>query len=401
MTDGGSILDKIIASKEDQAKMEFHPADVINQLLQQLSDKESDVLRRRYGLNGSAKETLEAIGKSYDVTRERVRQIESFAVKKIKSLPAFSRLMKPVEHVIVGVLEQHGGLMQADHLLDELFPLHRTAAADRATTFLLTELLDQRLTKVGSDQQFKKGWLLKTADANWLQQATEQLIQCLRTANKPLDLTQIEQRLNQTTWYKQQAERFTSTIMLALLEASAQIDRNPFDEYGLRSWGSIVPKRMNDKIYLILKKVGKPMHFVDIAKQITEVFKKEAYPPTVHNELILNQQYVLIGRGIYALREWGYQSGVVADVVAVVLKQRGQPMSRDDIVATVLKQRQVKRNTIHLALTNKTLFTKLPDGRYTLAATSASLTPTSPAPAAVSTSVSTTSTSASAETQIS
>ena len=60
---------------------------------------------------------------------------------------------------------------------------------------------------------------------------------------------------------------------------------------------------------------------------------------------------------------------MVADVIAAILKERGQPMNRDELVEAVLKQRLVKRGTVYLALTNRKIFTKQPDGRYALAAT--------------------------------
>lgn len=356
---GGSILDRIIASKDDQEKQDFQPLELIVTLLRQLADKEADVLQRRYGLNGVAKETLEAIGGSYHVTRERIRQIENLAVKKLKEDGHFHQLMKPVEHVVLTTLEEHGGIMNEEHLLNELAAGAHTPQFDQALVFILTELLDDRVSKVGIDQVFMKGWRMKTADIEFISSTLELLAKTIASANLPLDLDTLMQQVH--------SDRLTEKTVLAILEVSAVIDHNPFDEYGLREWGSVVPKRMNDKIYLVLKKMGKPMHFVDIAKQITAVFKKEAYPPTVHNELILNSHYVLVGRGIYALKEWGYQPGVVADVIADILKTKQQPLTRDAIVAVVLEQRMVKKNTIHLALTNKQLFTKLPDGRYMLA----------------------------------
>ena len=118
-----------------------------------------------------------------------------------------------------------------------------------------------------------------------------------------------------------------------------------------------------------MRKHGKPMHFHDITKKINEIGfdHRQAYPPTVHNELILNSEYVLVGRGIYALREWGYVPGVVADVLEAILKTAQEPMSRDALIAKVLEQRMVKKNTVALALTNKNKFRRLADGRYTLA----------------------------------
>ena len=359
MDSPGSILDRIIASQEDQAKQDFQPLELISALLGSLTDKEADVLKRRYGLGGVAKETLEAIGASYHVTRERVRQIENLAVRKIKASPRFNSLIRPVEHVVVSTLDDHGGIMSELHLLDELALGHRVTAFDQALVFLLTELLNDRISKVGPDKTFVKGWRTKTADLEFICQTLACITQEIGAANMPMSLAAILQAV--------QAKHLTEKTVLAMLEVSAVIDHNPFDEYGLREWGSVVPKRMNDKIYLVLKKMNKPMHFVDIAKAITDVFKKEAYPPTVHNELILNNHYVLVGRGIYALKEWGYAKGVVSDVIVDVLKRKQQPMTREQIVAAVLEQRIVKKNTIHLALTNKRLFIKQPDGRYLLA----------------------------------
>jgi hypothetical protein len=156
--------------------------------------------------------------------------------------------------------------------------------------------------------------------------------------------------------------------ILAHLRLSEQIKKNPFGEWGLTSWPTISPKRMADKIYLVLKKEGAPLHFRDITQRINAVgfTGKPAYAPTVHNELILDKRYVLVGRGIYALTEWGYAPGVVSDVVAAVLKQAARSLSREEIIQEVLKQRLVKRGTIYLALSNQKRFARDRDGNYYL-----------------------------------
>ena len=125
---------------------------------------------------------------------------------------------------------------------------------------------------------------------------------------------------------------------------------------------------MNDKIYLVLKQAGKPLHFREITRLVNETKfdKKSAFAPTVHNELIMDDKYVLVGRGIYALREWGYQPGVVADVVVKILQGGGVPLTREQIVQAVMKVRQVKPATVHLALANKEIFESDDSGRYSL-----------------------------------
>ena len=361
-----SILDKVIESKEETEKSEFSPQELISLLLRKLTSKEADVLKRRFGLNDHDKQTLEAIGNYYNVTRERIRQIENLSIKKIKSASNFGDLIKNAEHVITTILSQNGGICEQEFLMKEIFPTGCTPSNERAILFILSELLEDRFEKIPVDKKYRLSWKSKHAQLEFLDQVIDVIKEILDKEEKPQSLENIFSLFSKTEFYEKNKERITDKVLASYMDVSLMIARNPFEEYGLSYWGSVVPKRMNDKIFLVLKKEGKPMHFVDIAKKITEVFKKKAYPPTVHNELILNKEYVLVGRGIYALTEWGYKRGVVADVISEVLKKADEPLNRNEIVKRVLEQRIVKKNTIHLALTNKKKFKKLPDGRYTI-----------------------------------
>ncbi|MFA6027615.1 MAG: sigma factor-like helix-turn-helix DNA-binding protein [Patescibacteria group bacterium] len=362
-----SILDKIISSKEDQEKSEFNPGEVIAQLLKKLNQKEADVLKRRFGLCDFPEETLEIIGKRYEVTRERIRQIESLGVRKIVEDKNFNISIRPVEHVLSNLFSQYGGIMEEEYMLSQLFITNHNQSDEQAVIFTLGELLDKRFFYVQSSAKYRSGWRLHLTSLDFVDQTIEQLIAIIAKENKPVTLENLFTAFSQTEFFKQHSAQLNEKSVESYLEISQQISKNPFNEYGLVNWGSIIPKRMNDKIYIIMKKEGKPMHFTEIASKITSVFKKKAYPPTVHNELILNDKYVLVGRGIYALKEWGYKEGVVADVLVNILKAQQKPMGRDELLQEVLKQRIVKKNTIYLALTNKNKFKKLADGRYIIA----------------------------------
>lgn len=124
------------------------------------------------------------------------------------------------------------------------------------------------------------------------------------------------------------------------------------DMWGLIKWPTVNPKNIRDKIYVILADNEKPMQFSDIAEKIKESdFKrKDVTQQAIHNELIKDKRFVLIGRGIYALDNWGYKKGTVSDIIADVLKKAGEPLHRDEIVKRVLKSRQVKETTILLNL---------------------------------------------------
>ena len=89
----------------------------------------------------------------------------------------------------------------------------------------------------------------------------------------------------------------------------------------------------------------------------------------VHNELIKDKRFILVGRGIYALNTWGYKKGTVAEVVQQILAENGEPMTKEEIIKAVLRDRQVKETTILLALQNRKVFKRLDRDRYTLAET--------------------------------
>ena len=158
------------------------------------------------------------------------------------------------------------------------------------------------------------------------------------------------------------------TALHSYLEVSRYFGKDLFNKWGLINWRSVNPKRMRDKIYLVLLKDRQPLHYRRIAERINEedFDKRTAYPATIHNELILDKRFVLIGRGIYALAEWGYKPGAIVDVVIDVLKQADAPLPRERIIEEVMKKRMVKPGSINLTLTNKDLFVKINDRDYIL-----------------------------------
>ncbi len=370
-----SILDKIMSSKQITDMEQFNPSESASLLLKEISTKEEDILRRRFALNGENEQTLEEIGTQYRVTRERIRQIENSAILKIKKSKTFTNIIHPIQVLVTDIITAHGGIMEEKSLFDKLLSYSGDSEVNhRAVRFIIKELLGDKIEPIEPDTDFRIAWKIKNTRDDVMRGLINLMVGLVRTIGKPTDLETLKNRINASDYFTKHPDRLADDFIAAALELSCQIGRNPFGEYGLIDWGSIEPKRMNDKIMLVLKKNGKPMHFTEIAKRINEADfdERKAYPPTVHNELILNPEYVLVGRGIYALREWGYSDGVVADVLEHILREAGRSMSRQSLVDAVLKQRMVKKNTIHLALTNRAKFRRLENGEYTLAESMAS-----------------------------
>lgn len=370
--DQGSILDKIISTQQVSHRESFNPHAALLQLLQTLTERERQVLERRFALNGKEAETLENIGQTFQVTRERVRQIQRLAVQKLKEGKTPASLLAPIQQVVVEVLEAEGGIAPIDRLRRTL-----QEAADGVSfpeiDFYLNELLTDIVAPCGGDgSTLVSGWQLRSARLEPMESLIVAAVEYITHAGTPVAEEQLASHLAAAKLMMPLGVPLTDGhLAVSLLEMSRQVRRNAFGEWGLTHWETVSPKRMNDKIYMVLKKHGKPLHFRDITKLINEQHfdHKMAYPPTVHNELIMDTKYVLVGRGIYALKEWGYKPGVVADILVQTLRERG-PLGRDELVDEVMKQRLVKKGTIYLALTNRQHFQRLPDGRYTLAGAS-------------------------------
>lgn len=358
------ILDKVLENKQAEELNAFNPSGILQSLFAELSEREQQVLTRRFGLQGTDAQTLEMIGQQFGVTRERVRQIETGGIKKLKKAEQSLGHLKQVESVLHQVLHQHGGLMEQDHLIDSVLEFQQSSPEQRAILmFFVERLLSEKLDRFQHADHVHPSWKLVTTDEQAVVNLVQSIVRLVESHGEPLDEAQLIARVTDEV----EAELHERMIS-AHLRIAKKLKRNIFGHWGLAHWPSITPKRMNDKIFLVLKHVQKPMHFTEIANKINELKfdHKTAYPATVHNELILDEKYVLVGRGIYALAEWGYEPGVVADVIARVLEKSGAAMTREDIVREVLKQRMVGKSTVHLALMNKQRFGKDEDGRFVL-----------------------------------
>ncbi|MFA6321966.1 MAG: sigma factor-like helix-turn-helix DNA-binding protein [Candidatus Buchananbacteria bacterium] len=381
MDNQNSILDKIIESQEKRQASQFNPNELVGNLLKNLSNKESDILSRRFGILGKKKETLEEIGKYYEITRERIRQIEMATIKKLKEIKSFRQNIETAEQHITHLLENHGGIMEENFLLDEIG--YNDESQNQSVRFILNHLINDKIDAIKTDDDLLNAWKLPVLPTTMVKELINELVEIINLENKLLKLEDLLNHLQSRDFYsnnkgqilslklgasQDQLEKEIDQVIHSYLKVAKNIDQNILGEWGLSSWNSISPKRMSDKIYLVLRKAEKPLHFVEITDLINQsgFDKKTAYPATIHNELILDERFVLVGRGIYALKEWGYKNGTVIDIIVDILKNSDQPMSKEDITKAVLDQRIVRKSTIDLALTNKKIVKKTADGKFTL-----------------------------------
>jgi DNA-directed RNA polymerase delta subunit len=369
-----NILDKIMESQENQKKAQLNPRELVNFLLNDLNAREKEVIKARYGLDREESETLEGIGKKFNITRERVRQIENNGIKRALATDGAKEKLADLTSLAIKNINKHGYVRMEEKLFDELLENSNAEAIDKnCLRFIFHKFLKDYMEPVDIVHT-ETAWRVKEKELNYFQKIVEGIKGILEKKQEPMALKEILTELDKEV-INQEIKELIKEIedwegaVNSYLEVSKHFGKNLFDKWGLSKWRSITPKRMRDKIHLILLKDGEPMHYKRIAERINqEQFDdKTAHPATIHNELILDERFVLIGRGIYALKDWGYKPGVISQVVADILKEAGEPLAKEELIKRVLEKRRVKEGSINLTLSDKTLFTKLNDGRYSLA----------------------------------
>ena len=338
------------------ATITFKPKQVTKHFLTALPKRAADVIMKRYGLGTETKKmTLEAIGESYGITRERVRQIENFALATIRKSDAFKE-EAPVFEELRAVMVAMGGLVPESDFLEEL---SGDRAAQNHIHFLL--VLGDLFVKHKEDDDFAHRWSVDQETANQVHASLKKLYESLEDDQLVEESKMIELFLNHL---KDVSEEYKNEeVVKRWLGLSKRIGKNPLGDWGVAASPNVSARGVRDYAFLVLRKHGSPMHFTEVAKAIGEHFDKRAHIATTHNELIKDKRFVLVGRGLYALSEWGYSTGVVRDVISDILSKHG-PLSREDIVEKVMRERYVKPNTILVNLQNPKYFKKTKEGKY-------------------------------------
>lgn len=332
------------------------PKQTVKQLLSVLPDRARDVLERRYGLGKSAETaTLESIGQIYGITRERVRQIENYGIRSIQKSDAYKQHQTIFDELHQAV-DSLGCVVSEADLLEAL-------AADKTSRnhimFLL--VLGDPFNRQKENNFFTHRWYTEQAVAEAVENALTTVCGSLGQDDLVPEDEMLARLRNELSSLDERYQN--EEILRRWLRIAKAIDRNPLGEWGSATSPNVRAKGIRDYAYLAVKRHGSPMHFKEVAEAIKELFNKKAHVATTHNELIKDARFVLVGRGLYALTEWGYSAGVVKDVLRDILLQNG-PLTREEIIDKVRKERYVKDNTIVVNLQDPTFFKRSNDGTY-------------------------------------
>jgi hypothetical protein len=319
-------------------------------------EREREIIARRFGLF-DRKETLEQIGELLNITRERVRQLEKSVLARLQTSAEEGELphITAIQEAMISELGALGTVARTSDLSARLTA--ENSRTDQSRVAFLAKLCPKLVVIEDNDDYFQAISLAEVRDEKHVKADIATLVAAIKKAGEPTTIDQIAKVVGGDD---SQAQALASVSKsLATLNG----------RWGLVKWSMVNPKNIRDKIYVILKEHGKHMHFNEIAEAIkqSDFKRKDVTTQAIHNELIKDKRFVLIGRGIYALKEWGYAKGTVADIITEVLREAGEPLHRDEIVKRVLKSRFVKETTILLNLQGKTQFKRVAKATYNLA----------------------------------
>ncbi len=362
-----SILDAIMGSQTQSSLNSFEPARMVGNLLALLKERDRQIVTKRFGLEGNEIETLESIGQKYNLTRERVRQIEKDSVAFLKKKNV--RELQNALQLIFDTVVDHGNIMSEEFLMHTMLLNKPEGREAYSLKFLLS--LSEQLKCYKETNHYYTSWAAIGFNLSKLDEVIAEFVAILKKLGRVVPQEELYTHFKAGEYHKTHALELNDRVLKSYLNIARAIQVNPFDEIGLKDWSEVKPRDVGDKAYLVLKHHGKPEHYSAITQMINshKFDSRTAYQETVHNELIKDDRFVLIGRGIYALTEWGYKKGVVADVIKEILLESGKPLSREEIISEVMKKRHVKRNTILVGLSNKKYFQKVGKDRYALAET--------------------------------
>lgn len=332
-------------------------------ILSSLSQKEKTVIERRVGLNGE-RETLQHIWNSFqpNITRERVRQIEETGIKKIGRIIKASVLTQ-IQQKALSFINLHWWVLSRDKTINNIIKSLELEAETNKTileTIIHSDYdIIRSKQKLGCEIYFSLPEITKS-DINSIH---KEGLKILRKKKDVMDKKELFEMIQKNL--KGQKE-YSLVLIDSILDLFEDIVYGEESLVGLTKWKILNPKTLKDKAIYVMKKENTPMHFVDISNKITEYLEESVKVNTIHNELIRNNEFVLIWRGIYALKEWGFTPGTVLDVIVDILKKKGDAMTTEEITKEVLKTREVKDTTIYMNLQNKDIIERVWRNYYQL-----------------------------------
>lgn len=383
----------IIDREKRNIEQEIPNEKLIDAFLERCKDKRAiEIMKRRYGLNSGERETLEEIGNSYGITRERIRQIQEKAIKKLRH-PMVKEKNQIIELVEEVLWKNHGIISEeeADQLLSNIFkniPYDGSSLLD-----LLADIGWIQTHKVGDAPFYSP----KFSGLNLSVLMTE-IIQLLKSNGNLMNVESIaknlscktievpaqyvsqnagsETTLNRSAYNRnytvyEQKDVMSSDKLIHLVSRCCKLDprieeriTNHFTLYSLHNrrhiWSVLISQ--------ILEKEGIPLHFTEIANRVNDLLREEEKyldERKVYSLLIETSIFAHTGvRGMYGLTKWGLRKESTQELAIEFIEKSGFPVHWEQIFFYVSKYKDTRRQSIRNILSNSEKFIKKNDGFY-------------------------------------
>ncbi len=331
---------------------------VFNIVLVNVPNRSRDIVAKRFGIGEERPMTLQAIGDEYGITRERVRQIVQSGFKNACDMGDCEEYDKAKNNIISYIRDNYN-IVTYNELEDAL---GGNDINERGAIRFLIESIDN--VEVINEKKYpviENVIALSDFDINEWMKIHNEVKNIFQQKQKVYTSERLYEKIvdNYNVERPQQLEQY--------LAVSREINNNPFNKWGIREWDEISPRGVREKSLLIMKEKNKPMHFKEIATAIDKCGLgkegKKSHPQTVHNELIRDDNFVLVGRGVYTINTDNYVNGTVKDVIENVLQNSDEPLSSQEVIDRVLEMRSVKPSTIKV---NLNAVAKKMNKKYTL-----------------------------------
>lgn len=327
-----------------------------NQAINSLTEREQFVIDKRIGLSWDFL-TLQEIWNTFEpnVTRERVRQIEESWITKIGQNTNIA-IIEKIQKLSIAFLELNHWVSSKDVLLNQL--ITDLNLNNETNKWMIDTIIQWTKNIKKSKQTFwcKIYYFLDNINKSDISTIHKTTLTILNKQKKILKKQHLYEMISKKLMnYKTFSLQFINSVLTFYNDIV--IWEN--EMIGLAKWKILNPKTLKDKAMYVLKRDKVPLHFVEITNRVIEMIKKPVKVNTIHNELIRNEDFVLIWRWIYALKEWWFTNGTVMDVITSILKEKWWAMNTEEITKKVLNVRNVKASTIYMNLQNKNIIQRV------------------------------------------
>ncbi len=330
--------------------------------------KERLVLMKKFWLNGEKWIPLQRIGKEYNLTRERIRQIETQALMRFRRLIVWNQTYMEVLQEAKKILDSHGGFLVEDALISKLVNKNMFKFTRQELKLILVSDFDVSFLK--RNKYINKGFYLEPLYEDMLTRMVLFIQDHFATRQKSQDLYEFVWLLKEdfAKDFKEIGYLKNDLFYINFFESIRDIC--VFDgKIGLPTFEDVNPKTIKLKILYTMRRINKPVHYQELPTKIVEWFpQKSVKLNTVHNELVKNNDiFVNLGLGIYGLKERGYEGGQVKDILVRIFNKHKRSMNVKELCKEMLKEKMVSPNTVMLNLQKyKDMFTRVEKGVYEL-----------------------------------